>query len=502
MRVVAKVQLTTLNGPDDLGASALRLLERWADRKFIVDDAGAFRIRASGLQAQWDQRADSVGDVRLDRVCVLEPVERGSLQMDVDLLADAHRTAFRCILRVGSDAGVAPTDVQVRAPRFVREIVALPCSWTVGAGGEAVFAHPFFIDVDELPVLDELMVSPVRRLPVVIVSEHDGETLAGDLHEKLAHDLCGLAHVVRLSTEASWALTHSRGKEWSCYNGAVRLFWPFRANMPDFRAHPLWTYDLLAARFETEQQAREHLRRELARRILEASTFVADDPKFDEFAAMRSHAALDTARAAAAEGGDFRQLADAYAVENDELRAKVDDQREQIDLLRQQVEALNPARHLPPAETGDERGETPPQTVAEAVSIARHELAGTVAIAFETDVDIAHLNPAAGPPDKILRYVRTLGNLATALANGPIGLSVPQWLKARNVECSVDSETTKLSKEGKRFRNRPVNGEPVDCEYHLKPADKVRPDMCARIYFATATTAPFVKVGYIGRHID
>lgn len=70
----------------------------------------------------------------------------------------------------------------------------------------------------------------------------------------------------------------------------------------------------------------------------------------------------------------------------------------------------------------------------------------------------------------------------------------------RNVECSVDSETTKANEKAKRFRLRKVSGEIVDCEYHLKPADKVRPDMCARIYFATATSAPYVKVGYIGRH--
>jgi hypothetical protein len=60
----------------------------------------------------------------------------------------------------------------------------------------------------------------------------------------------------------------------------------------------------------------------------------------------------------------------------------------------------------------------------------------------------------------------------------------------------------KASKDGKKFRNRMVNGEAVECEYHAKPVEHVHPDMCVRIYFAVSTTKPHVKVGYIGRHAD
>ena len=498
MRVVAKIQLSAERTGDDIAARALAILERWANGKFATGANGAVSIRQSGMSAQWETTSEVIGDDRLDRMCVLEPVDHGELQLDVDMVSQAKRLAFRCVLRVGSDAGVAPAEVKVRAPRFIREVVALPCSWTVGTKGEGVFAHPFNIDADDLPMLDELLVSPVRRLPLVMVSEHGGETLAGDLHERLAHDLCGIGHVVRLSTDASWALTESRGREWSCYNGAVRLFWPIRAGMGDYRSHPLWTYDQLADRFDTEQDAREHLRASLARRVLEASTFVTDDPAFDDFAVARSRVALEHARAAADEEGDYRELAKAYAVDNVQLRAALDEQRSLVETLRRQLESLP----IVDSTDLDSEVEAPPGTVAEAVAIARRELSGNVAIGVETAEDIAQLNAGAGPPDKILRYLRTLGDLASALAQGTIRLSVPQWLKMRNVECSVDSEITKASEKGRRFRTRKVNGETVDCEYHLKPVDKVRPDMCARIYFATATTAPFVKVGYIGRHIE
>src|SRR5690606_32377915 len=95
-----------------------------------------------------------------------------------------------------------------------------------------------------------------------------------------------------------------------------------------------------------------------------------------------------------------------------------------------------------------------PQSVGEAIATARRELTGKVEIASETDADIVDLNPEAGPPEKILRYLRTMGELAERLAEGPLGLSVPKWLRERGVECSGDSETAKNSDAGKKFRLR------------------------------------------------
>ena len=65
----------------------------------------------------------------------------------------------------------------------------------------------------------------------------------------------------------------------------------------------------------------------------------------------------------------------------------------------------------------------------------------------------------------------------------------------RTIQGAKIPETT-----AERDRNQVVKGENVECEFHAKPAEGVSPDLCARIYFATGTEAPFVKVGYIGRH--
>ena len=343
------------------------------------------------------------------------------------------------------------------------------------------------------------MVASERHLPIVIISELFGETLAGDLHERLSQDLCGLAHTVRLSSTASWELTHRRGKEWSCYNGAVRVFWPFRSNSGDFRTLPLWTLDQMLSRADSEVQARDRIRGIIAGRIIEASTFVADDPAFRDFEVAKVRAA-EHARVAALDDGDTRALADAYAIENNVLRGRVDEQEKEIEILRQNVETLTIALRSSQLVTIENAHDAPPQTVEEAVAFARRELGDRVAIAPETDIDVADLNPLAGPPDKILRYLMKLGELADTLAERPLGQAVPIWLRERGIECSVDSETAKASKEGKRFRTRMVNGESIECEFHAKPSESVSPDMCVRIYFRVEVSTPFVKIGYIGRH--
>lgn len=500
MRIVAKFQLTTPSEDEGIARRTKAVLDKWSSHKFDKTHDGGVIIRRTGANAAFDNSTEVIEDRKRHIFTVLEPVDGGNLQTDVDILAGAGRTAFRCVLSIVSDFGVAPADVTLRAPRFVRDIVDLGVPWTIGTAGERVFAHSFSIDADDVPDLEALMVAPERRLPIIVVSELLGETLAGDLHERLSQDLCGLAHVVRLSREASWELTRRRGKEWSCYNGAVRLFWPFRSNSHDFRLHPLWTYDQILSRADSEVQARDRIRGVIAARIIEASTFVADDPAFRDFEIAKVRQASDHARAVATDDGDMQALADAYANENDALRARVDEQDRELEVLRGNIETLTIALRSSQALTPEDAREAPPESVAEAVAIARRELGERAIIARETDTDIAELNPSAGPPDKVLRYLRTLGELANALAGGGLGQSVPIWLRERGVDCSGDSETTKGSKEGKRFRTRMVNGESVECEFHAKPSDAVSPDMCVRIYFTTAASSPFVKIGYIGRH--
>lgn len=483
------------------GASTRRMDEgevRWRRRRRVPD-------QAVGAEALFERGHLTVDSQSRTHFAIIEPIEGGNLQTDVTIVSKPERTAFSTILSLQSDYGVAPLGLALRAPRFIRSVVG-DRIWTVGINGERVFPFSFEVTAANLDELQALVGSQQRRLPMIIVSEYDARTLGGDIHELIAGDLCGLAHVVRLKPDGAWELTKRWGAEWSCYNGAVRLLWPMRGDRGDPRAHPLWTRDRLMSQTDDETVARDRLRHAIGRRILEASTYVPDDSAFADFAKLHERKLSDDARSAAS--GSPERSKEEYEEQISAQRAEIDRKDEEIRTLTDNVASLSMAlRNTRPVDqaSGDEQPVTivaEPQSVAEAVATARRELAGLVDIAVETDADVADLNFEAGPPEKILRYLRTLGELANNLAEGSLGQSVPIWLRTRGVDCSGESDTSKNSEAGKRFRTRQVNGREVECEFHAKPSEGTSPDRCARIYFATSPTKPHVLVGYIGRHVD
>ena len=502
MRIVAKFQFVSFVSMTG-GVSRLSdILQQWGDSKFTQDSSGLTVIRKSGVSALFDRREESLDDSSQVIFDALEPVAGGQLQMQATLLETSGQINFQCTLALGSESGFLPPTIDIRSPRFIRQIVDLPTEWRVAKDAERVFSKCFDVDTHEVGELEKLIKAPQRRLPVIVVSELHGETLAGDIHERISADTCGLAHTCRLSNDASWELTSSLGKEWSCYNGAIRLFWPFRVNRDDPRAHPLWTIDRLLWKTGDETKARDRFRGELNERLIEASTFVADDPSFARFEAAKVHSASKILRASAE--GDFTAIADSYATENDALRTSLETQLREIETLKQNVESLTIAlRSGQSVSSQQDAQESPPESVSEAVQTARKKLSQTIAFSEEVDEQLKSLNTAAGPPDKILRYLLTLGELARTLNEKSIlGRSIPIWLREQGVDCSVESETIKKSKGAKRKRTFPINGKEVHCEYHVKPSDGVHPDLCVRIYFTVSDQTPRIRIGYIGRHFD
>lgn len=282
------------------------------------------------------------------------------------------------------------------------------------------------------------------------------------------------------------------------YNGAVRLFWPFRANSENPRNHPLWTFDALTRHGDSEHEIRDWLRGQLRERLLDASTFLADSPAFSAFARELDQTKREQARR------QNTSVPEASIDEVQALKRELEAKDGEIETLRNNVEALTIALRSHPAASADhaQPEEPPPATVADALSTARRMYAGRIAFGENLDEQIEGLNSGAGPPEKVLRYLGSLANLSAALEAGPIGRSVPIWLRDVGVETSVESETIKRSRDARRNRTFRFGDGEFHCEYHSKPNDGVSPDQCVRIYFAVNESAPFVRIGYIGRHFD
>jgi hypothetical protein len=125
------------------------------------------------------------------------------------------------------------------APGYVRQLAD---NVGLAIGGRPLPSAPWYVGDDAgRDELIGLLVDPARRLPVIVVAARDRDRpdITLDL-EKLAGGLCGLAHVVAILPDTSWALTEQFGKRLSVFDRAVRVYMPDFDDSADPFAHPLW----------------------------------------------------------------------------------------------------------------------------------------------------------------------------------------------------------------------------------------------------------------------
>lgn len=68
---------------------------------------------------------------------------------------------------------------------------------------------------------------------------------------ELASDLAGSAHVMVIDWDVTYEFSRIVGDEWSCFGGAVRIYWPglFDFETDDPYVHPLYTAQTIRRNF-------------------------------------------------------------------------------------------------------------------------------------------------------------------------------------------------------------------------------------------------------------
>lgn len=505
MRRLAGYCLEALASDDPSGTRADKVLDRiegWLRSKGkLADDRRSVTLDDRRV-ATIDRISVTSSRGRLAEIVLTEPRPDGWFRTAITVAESEGTVALSVGLSAAASA-LAPVYVDVRCPRLVRDLLSPPSPWRYQrtpltslpvdykgeAGGDAFIA---------------LVWDSTRSVPIVAVSDEYGSVLHPGIVERLAGDLAGLAVVARLDPQASWRITRRKGKEWSCYSGAIRLFWPQLAEDDSPYRHPLWTPRRLVASMPDTEAAAERIRRELRRRILGQSAFaVSEPPLFQTLRRAAREEELSALRAKATADADYKALADEYF----EAAARANDtiaQRDaEIEELRAKIRGLQYAlqsKRVEPEEVEPET-ETPPATVEEAVLSAMDELAEEVVLGSDVTEGIGTLAQDAGPPDKILAYLRILGEFTRARRQGPLGATAIKWLSDRGAIASAESETVRNSTREQQARTWDYgNGEQRVFDLHLKPSDATSPDRCVRIYFDYDDARRKTVVGWIGRH--
>jgi hypothetical protein len=512
MRTVARYSLLT-NVPEtrDPVEDYLNLLERvrvWIHSKGEEGDGeGSERvIRFRDGREATIRRTDVDVDLHGIRELVLtEPSEHGTIfETRVAVGSLARELAVFCELRVGRrDDPIGPIRFDAGCPRILRDFLSYDLPWTYGE--TAIPKNVLRFRGDEGgSEFAALLTNARRSLPLVAIAEYEGFVLHPNIAEAAALDLACLAGVAVLDDRATWGLTRAVGEEWSCYNGAIRLYWPGADTTGNPWDHPLWTARRLLENSPDTNIAARRIRDALRRRIMSMSAFTVREPHL--FAAIRAderQATLAKQRADLTSAEDFMRLAESYAVQVEQLRTELENRNAEIETLRAQVSNLEVAvrwRDAAPSEEPEPVSAAPPATLSEAVARAHREHSDTLLLGPEVESSIQNVASDAGPPDKVWQYLCSLAEYSRARHAGPVGTSTLEWFKQRNIAASTESQTIMNSSVERARRTWSDGNEKRFFHWHLKPAEAVHPDRCVRIYFEWDESRNIIVVPYIGRH--
>lgn len=503
MRTVAAYALeSTDDGParfdEVIGAITQWLIEKGWTEDGVEDFQSSQGTRMRVVRADLEPI-----NGKLARLAVFERLPESLFVTEIAVASDEKNCAIFVDLRVES-AGprLQPFRFDARRPKFIGRLLNRDLHWQLGETPLTDRAYRFLGSSGGRSVVDVIW-HRERTVPVVLVSLVQGESITSNFVDKLAGDLAGLAIVATVDEEASWGVTRAKGAEWSCFNGALRLYWPFGQSVSQPRLHPLWLKSTMLGEAAEPSNSSYRMRAQLRRTILGVAALSIREPslirRLTREARQRRQEELRKALSGSKSADEYQTIAESYAEENDRLREELKEREDRLTALEDQVSELQLAlRYIPHDDaTIPPDIEVGPETVVEAVRAARNRLSDRLLFSDSIEEGVLSLNQEAGPPSKILRYLQKLHDLAIARGMGPLGVGVVSWLADHGVTCSVESETVRNA----GGRQWVVDGERVSFDYHLKPSDGVSPDRCVRIYF-DLTDEGNVRVGWVGRHPD
>ena len=290
MQVIAAYLLTREDLPDEFmkaHVGAVReSLRQWLLEKGAVDPdsaAGVFKSKSNDPTGRFTRTDWSVSAASLERVRLAERTNTGQIfTTTIDVAARDGRVDVYCTLSVAnSEAVIAPLPKDAHCPRIVRDLLDRHPGWTVQGYPIPKPEAELLSGKDGAHELAKAIRSPFRSLPIVVISEDDeGNVIWPYVDEYVAYDLAGVARVVRIDDEATWALSDEIGKLHSCYDGAIRLYWP---PQQDGKGHSsfsstVWTPSSLAAS-DRQGKGQARLRRTLRRIILSTAAIALSPPR-------------------------------------------------------------------------------------------------------------------------------------------------------------------------------------------------------------------------------
>lgn len=487
--------------------------EAWSFKSFEMTDVGAQRTAAVGITdpLYWAARLDDA-DKEVARRTWITEIGVG-LDDNQDVI---FGTRLTCVAR-GENPSFPPT-----VPGFVKSILA---TGNCELDGQLANGKPSYVEsVDDVEKLVAFLEQKDRIGDVIVLAqqEKDGNPPQTILNANtLAKKLHGVAHVVVLSSAASYALTDRVGKELSVFRQAVRTYRPgFRAWLDEPGRHPLampkrileWK-DGGSAAFESEL---------CARAIFNTVYVPRREERLPAFTTVRQIAAKLERESARSSGASDSELLRMYDEENQRLTSDIQEQKELSDQLLMEAErereiAIERANEAN-AQTMHARErirklverlatvtgnaeETPiPESLAGFEEWCEEHLAGFVVVSNRAyqgaKKSVFH------DPSRIYRALLVLRDHYVPMriyGGAAYQAAYQKALAELHMEDSLTGDGAKF--EGDQYTVQ-YQGARRELDRHLKAGKSHDPKFCLRVYFFWDDESQVVVVGWLPSHLE
>ena len=418
---------------------------------------------------------------------------------------------FGTTLGISSDVfRVRPIgQLDVRAPGVVRKVLK---AYECGLARFEIPTDRILVERDEVGILVEgVLEDKDRALPVVLISqEPDTGKPICDV-ENIQWRLTGLAHVYEIDRSASFELTGLVGKVWSCFNGAVRLYWPGFSRDGAYRRHTLYLPERIRSDAKRGREMGDKLFRILSNvasaRFREGEIWRRLKRETDRRQHEQVHDLREKVRKQDANVDD---VLDEFIEKFDRLR----EERDQLDQRVNQLEAEKANYGANLEALREQYGEEEPvleEIEAETVMEPSFETVEEALEQANNDFDRLHIWTSAfdaardstfARPDDVYSALKAIDRLAQLDADDN-SKSGPwkQFFEKRGFKYapSESDMTMNLYGDERNFRDRKTD-QSMQMQRHLTLGGGSR-ENCEQIFFDRAPEKEGFAIGYSGRHL-
>lgn len=400
---------------------------------------------------------------------------------------------------------IAPVEFSLRRPRVVATLLR---HFVCKHGDTRLSLEPRGISAPRVPeFVRGRLLSKSRRLPIVLVSR----TAVFDKWlvdpAELADRLAGIAEVNVLDDKwAGYALSDEVGKMYSCYNGAVRLYWPdFDPGESPYS--PVYVPERVST---LGGKLVELIFRQLA--AISAFRFVPGPVAVDalDYPHEQKRTEFELLKRSAQDRGDFAELFEMSAKENTELQKSVGQLKEdnldlkaRLQLSQENMRAIWEAEEDTQAiaTSGAVREEEPEQeSVEQAVIAAQSKLSETLVFQESALTSARHSN--FKQPKKAFQALLAMHEVCQAWRQSRkdkvAGGTFEQRFADKGFTYKARESMTSKGKWGEEYETT-YKGRRVSIEQHLA-LGKGGPDTCLRVHFYIDEEDEKFVVAHVGKH--